>query len=145
MAVARSISRLVAVIAALSFPLVGCSSGDDPEPSPSPTQTSTSAGEATAVGPAFTDDDAKGIAADLSSGDSARIEESLALDADTQLAADVVEALGGLDTLVFDAKSFVNDGGGAAHVDARVDGEPWIAFLVEVDGAWKLAATSPAS
>ncbi len=96
--------------------------------------------------PAFTEQVARSLEAELTSGDQKRMREVLAISPKQEVDDAAIAALTGL-RVSFDVTTFRPASDTTATVKANVSGpqaSAWLVTLVQVDGKWKVSTTEPA-
>ncbi|WP_018682735.1 hypothetical protein [Actinokineospora enzanensis] len=93
--------------------------------------------------PPLTEDRAKALVADLTSGSEERVRRALALAPDQPLDPGFVDGMAKV-PLTLDVSTFHTEANGMARVVGTVDSAKWTVWLVAVDGQWLISATEQA-
>lgn len=105
--------------------------------------------KASAAPPAISKSDVDSISSALNSGDPAVVRSALALPPGQPLDPALVLGIKKLQPIQIDAATLQSVGVGtwraAAQVGEGAQRAKWTVFLTKADGAWKLAATAPAT
>ncbi|GAA3001222.1 hypothetical protein GCM10010483_52740 [Actinokineospora diospyrosa] len=88
----------------------------------------------------LTSDQARGLGADLTSGDESRVRRAVAVSPEQPFDPGFVASLAAA-PVELDAATFQVEPDGSAHVSARVGGARWTVWLVAVEGRWLISST----
>lgn len=127
----------------LALVLSACSqAADEDAGNPLPSRTTAQPPSPAPVQGRLPESTARALESDLTSGDPDRVADAVVVPPGADLDPEFVDGMTGLG-LVLDTTTFRTIDDTTAQVEADVDGDPWVVYLVLVAGAWMISATEP--